>query len=87
MKGYLVFDERLKEKQPGVLVVHEWWILNDYVRKQARMLAEMGSAALAVDMYGQGRQAAHPDDAAKFSSELMKNFDLAQSRFLARWIS
>jgi len=83
MKGHLAFDEGLKEKQPGVLVVHEWWGLNDYARKRARMLAELGYVALAVDMYGEGRQAAHPDDAAKFSSELMKNFDLAKVRFMA----
>jgi len=83
MKGYLVFDDRVKEKQPGVLVVHEWWGLNDYARKRARMLAEMGYVALAVDMYGEGKQATHPDDAGKFSSELMKNFDLAKVRFMA----
>jgi dienelactone hydrolase len=47
------------------------------------MLAELGYVALAVDMYGEGRQAVHPDDAAKFSSELMKNFDLAKARFMA----
>lgn len=47
------------------------------------MLAEMGYAALAVDMYGDGKQAMHPDDAGKFSSELMKNFDTAKERFAA----
>jgi dienelactone hydrolase len=83
MKGFLVFDEKLKEKRPGVLVVHEWWGLNEYARKRARMLAEMGYVALAVDMYGEGKQAAHPADATKFSSELMKNFDLAKDRFVA----
>jgi len=56
---------------------------NEYARKRARMLAEMGYAALAVDMYGEGKQAMHPDDAGKFSSELMKNFDTAKARFIA----
>jgi dienelactone hydrolase len=83
MKGYLVFDESLKEKRPGVLVVHEWWGLNGYARKRARMLAELGYIALAIDMYGEGKQAAHPSDATKFSSELMKNFDLGKARFMA----
>jgi dienelactone hydrolase len=83
MKGFLAFDEKLKERRPGVLVVHEWWGLNEYARKRARMLAEMGYVALAVDMYGEGKQAAHPADAGKFSSELMKNFDLAKARFMA----
>ena len=83
MKGYLAYDKNIKGKRPGVLVVHEWWGLNEYVRMRARMLAEMGYTALAVDMYGDGKQALHPDDAGKFSSELMKNFDLAKTRFMA----
>jgi dienelactone hydrolase len=83
MKGYLAYDENIKGKRPGVLVVHEWWGLNDYARKRARMLAELGYTALALDMYGEGKTAAHPDDAGKFSSELMKNFDVAKERFMA----
>jgi dienelactone hydrolase len=83
MKGYLAYDENVIGKRPGVLVVHEWWGLNDYTRKRARMLAELGYTALAVDMYGEGKQAMHPDDAKAFSSELMKNFDVAKTRFMA----
>jgi dienelactone hydrolase len=83
MKGYLAYQESIKEKQPGVLVVHEWWGLNDYALKRARMLAELGYTALALDLYGDGKQAMHPDEAGKFSSELMKNFDLAKARFMA----
>jgi dienelactone hydrolase len=83
MKGYLAYDESVKGKRPGVLVVHEWWGHNEYARKRARMLAELGYTALAVDMYGDGKQAMHPDDAGKFSSEVMKNFDTAKARFEA----
>ncbi len=83
MKGYLAYDENIKGKRPGVLVVHEWWGLNEYARKRARMLAELGYSALAVDMFGEGKQAMHPDDAGKFASELMKNFDVAKARFVA----
>jgi dienelactone hydrolase len=83
MKGYLAYDENIKGKRPGVLIVHEWWGLNEYARKRARMLAELGYSALAADMFGEGKQAMHPDDAGKFSSELMKNFDVAKARFVA----
>lgn len=83
MNGYLAYDENIKGKRPGVLVVHEWWGLNDYARKRARMLAELGYTALAVDMYGEGKQAEHPDTAAKFSTEVGKNLDTAKARFLA----
>jgi dienelactone hydrolase len=83
MKGYLAYDEQIQGKRPGMLVVHEWWGLNDYARNRARMLAQLGYTALAVDMYGEGRIAQHPDDAGKFASEVMKNFPLAKERFLA----
>jgi len=83
MKGYLAYDENIKGKRPGVLVVHEWWGLNEYARKRSKMLAELGYTALAVDMYGNGKVVMHPDDAGKFSSELMKNFDVAKTRFIA----
>lgn len=83
MKGYLAYDNRLKGIAPAVLVVHEWWGLNDYARKRARMIAELGYTALAVDMYGGGQQATHPDDAGKFSSAVMKDFDTAKARIQA----
>jgi dienelactone hydrolase len=83
MEGYLAYDRSLKGKRPGVLVVHEWWGLNDYARRRALMLADLGYVALAVDMYGGDKVAAHPEDAAKLSSELMKNFAVAGARFQA----
>ena len=83
MKGYLAYDAAKGGKQPGVLVVHEWWGLNDYARRRARMLAELGYTALAVDMYGAGKQATHPADASKFASEVMQNIETTKGRFLA----
>jgi dienelactone hydrolase len=83
LKGYLAYDEALKGRRPGVLVVHEWWGHNEYARKRARMLAELGYTALAVDMYGDGKQASHPDDAGKFATAVMSNMPVARARFLA----
>ncbi len=83
MKGFLTYDESIAGKRPGVLVVPEWWGLNDYARKRARMLAELGYTALAVDMYGDGQVATTPEDAGKLSSYVMKNFDVAKARFMA----
>ena len=84
LKGYLAYDENIKGQRPGVLVVHEWWGHNEFARKRARMLAKLGYTALAVDMYGDGKQAMHPDEAGKFSSEVMKHFNEdGKARFLA----
>ena len=81
LKGYIAYDDAIKGKRPGVLVVHEWWGNNEYARKRATMLAGLGYTALALDMYGEGKQAHHPDEAAKFSGELAKNLPLAKARF------
>jgi dienelactone hydrolase len=83
LQGYLAWDDAAEGVRPGVLVVHEWWGHNDYVRERARKLAEMGYVALAVDMYGDGRQAAHPDDAGAFAGQVMERADQGRSRFLA----
>ncbi|ALM07051.1 dienelactone hydrolase [Sediminicola sp. YIK13] len=81
MKGYISYDENKKGKRPGVIVVHEWWGHNDYTRERADMLAELGYVALAIDMYGDGKQAQHPEDAGKFSGMVMQNIDIAKARF------
>jgi dienelactone hydrolase len=83
MKGYIAWDNAITGKRPGILVVHEWWGHNDYARKRANMLAEQGYTALAVDMYGDGKTASHPDDAGKFAGEVRKNMDVAEARFNA----
>jgi dienelactone hydrolase len=83
LKGYVAWDDAVTIPHPGVLVVHEWWGLNDYARKRAHMLAELGYTAMALDMYGDGKQAMHPDDAQKFSSEVAKNAPVAKARFEA----
>lgn len=83
LKGYLAYDKTVTGQRPGVLVVHEWWGHNEYARKRARMLAELGYTALAVDMFGEGKQAAHPEDAQKFAMEVMQNLPAGEARFNA----
>ncbi|MGD0959835.1 MAG: dienelactone hydrolase family protein [Methylomonas sp.] len=83
LKGYLAWDDAKGVKQPGVIVVHEWWGLNDYARKRARMLAELGYTALAVDMYGDGETSEHPNEASAFMRSVMEHAGIAEQRFRA----
>ena len=83
MNGYKVHSKNFEGKRPGIIVVHEWWGHNDYVRNRADKLAELGYTAIAIDMYGEGAQAKHPLDAGKFSNMVMSNIDEAQDRFEA----
>ena len=83
MKGYLAYDDAIKSKRPGVLVVHDWWGHGEYVRGRARALAALGYTALAVDMCGSGKQVEHPDDAGKLSGTVRGNLPVMKARFNA----
>jgi dienelactone hydrolase len=71
--GFLAWDDSVKGPRPGVLVVHEWWGLNDYARKRAEQLAAQGYVAFAADMYGEGKTAAHPKEAGEFATKVRSN--------------
>ena len=79
--GYLTYDDATESRRPGVLVVHEWWGHNAYARKRAEMLAELGYTAFALDMYGTGKLAEHPDDAKAFMQAVTANMPEAEKRF------
>jgi dienelactone hydrolase len=81
MKGYIAYDSSVHQKRPGILVVHEWWGLNDYARMRTRMLAELGYTAMAVDMYGNNRMGETPELAGKYAGEVMSNPAVAIARF------
>ncbi len=78
--GYLSYDDKVSKKVPGVLIVHEWWGLNEYAKMRARQIAELGYIAFAVDMYGDGKVAETPEEASKLASQ----FYLAPDRSLLR---
>lgn len=81
MKGFVTYDAAQKGKRPGILVVHEWWGLNDYPRMRARELAKLGYVAMAVDMYGNGNNVTNPDSAGKLAAPFYQNPAMAKARF------
>jgi dienelactone hydrolase len=83
LKGYLAYDTAVKGKRPGVLVVHEWWGLNDYAKHRADMLAQLGYIAFAADMYGDGFNTTSPDEAGKRSGEFRTNRVFGRERLMA----
>jgi len=80
----LYYDASEKEKKSAVIVVHEWWGLNDYAKGRAKMLAEEGHTAIAVDMYGHGKVAEHPKDAKGFMEAALADADKMNARFNVR---
>lgn len=83
LKGFLAYNRAIAGERPGVLVVHEWWGHNDYARRRARELAALGYTAFALDMYGEGKTAGHPDEAMKMMMDVVNNADIAAARFNA----
>jgi dienelactone hydrolase len=81
LQGYLAWDDAVKGKRPGVLIVHEWWGLNDHARKSADKLAAAGYVAFALDMFGKGKLAKHPEEAQAFIAEATKDPVVIVERF------
>ena len=80
LQGYLVWDDAKPSPRPGVLVVHEWWGLNDYVKTRARQLAEMGYIAFAADMFGAGKVTRDAKQAQAWYTEATSKPGLLASR-------
>ena len=80
--GYMAWDDSFTGKRPGVLVVPEWWGLNDYARMRADQLAQMGYVAFAVDMYGGGKSTGDRDQAAQLAKQV-RGTPLMRQRALA----
>jgi carboxymethylenebutenolidase len=72
VRGYLAKPKGAKGNLPGLIVIHEWWGLNDNIRAMTRRLAGEGYQALAVDLYG-GSVAETPDAAMKLMNASMQN--------------
>src|SRR5207249_220232 len=83
LHGFVAWDAAIKGKRPGVLVVHEWWGLNDHARHQAERLARAGFVGFALDMYGDGKVTTHPQDAQAFAAEATKDPAVTAARYHA----
>jgi len=80
LEGYLAYDDSFTGKRAGVLVIHEWWGLNDYVRGRANQLAGLGYVAFAADMYGGGVTARTAEEAAEMSGKYNRDRALMRAR-------
>jgi len=58
----ILYTPQGKGPFPAIVVIHEWWGLNDWVKEEASKLADQGYMALAIDLY-RGKVATTPDEA------------------------
>jgi dienelactone hydrolase len=85
LQGYLAYAADQQGARPGVIVFHEWWGLDDYIKRRADMLAELGYVALAADMYGDGKTAATPDQAGSLMNGVLGNMETGTARIKAAY--
>ena len=67
------YNENQKGIRPAILLVPEWWGLNDYAKSRAKQLAELGYAAMAIDVYGDGKVGNDPKEAQALTSPFYKD--------------
>jgi dienelactone hydrolase len=83
LEGYLVHDEQVKVKRPGVIIVHDWYGLNDYARGRTEQLANLGYIAFAIDMYGKGIRPKNAEEAAELAGIYRSDRRLMRARAAA----
>jgi dienelactone hydrolase len=69
LEGWLAYEGSGAEKKPGVIVIHEWWGRDDFAKKQAEQLAQLGYVVFAIDMYGQGVTTEDPKRAGELAGQ------------------
>ena len=83
MKGFVVYDDAVTGKRPGIVMVHEWWGITKHIHNEAQKFAQQGYTAFIADMYGDAKTADNPKDAGALSGSVMKNPAVMESRFNA----
>jgi len=83
LEGYLAYDDGIKGKRPGVLVVHEWTGLGPYAKMRCDQLAKLGYIAFAADIYGKGVRPKTHEEAGKVAGMYVKDRALMRARVKA----
>lgn len=80
LEGIRSYDSAAVGKRPGVLLLHEWWGINDYMERRAKEYAALGYVAFVADLYGKGIRASSPDQAKKLSAPFYQDRSLFRRR-------
>lgn len=83
LEGFLAYDDASSNSRPGVLIVHEWMGINDYTKRRAVMLAEMGYVAFAADIFGKGVRPNSVQEASEQAAKYKGDRPLLRARALA----
>lgn len=73
----------ISKKTKTVLIVHEWWGLNEYPKERALQIAKEGNIGFCIDMYGKGKVAKIPQDAQALAMPFYRDPEFSYGRFMA----
>ncbi|KIC76440.1 putative carboxymethylenebutenolidase [Neochlamydia sp. TUME1] len=82
-EGYLVNPKEMRHAQPAVLIAHAWYGQDEFARKKAHELADLGYIALAIDMFGHRKNATCDEEASSLIKPLYLDRKLLQVRISA----
>ena len=85
LNGYLAYDSDQQGPRPGVIVIHEWWGLDGYIKQRADALANLGFCGFAIDMYGGGKTADSPDGAGALMTAVLDDMASGTARLQAAY--
>ncbi|HEX5219841.1 MAG TPA: dienelactone hydrolase family protein [Verrucomicrobiae bacterium] len=83
LEGVLVWDDAVKTKRPGILIVHQWLGITDYEKKRAEMLAQLGYVAFCADIYGKGIRPNNTQEAGTMAGKYKADRALLRARVAA----
>ena len=83
LEGVLVYDDAVKTKRPGILIVHQWMGITDYEKKRAEMLAQLGYIAFCADIYGKGIRPNNTQEAGTMAGKYKGDRALLRARVAA----
>jgi len=83
LDGYLVWDDSSREPRPGLLMVPNWYGVNDRAIEKAKTLAGSDYVILLVDMYGRGVRPTNSDEAGKAAGSVYGNQEALRARITA----
>ncbi|MDZ4751715.1 MAG: dienelactone hydrolase family protein [Flavobacteriales bacterium] len=81
--AYYAKPIKITPKTKTILIVHEWWGLNDYPKTRALQIAQEGNIGFCIDMYGTGKIVDNPTDAQILAGPFYQDPQLAYNRFMA----
>lgn len=83
LEGYYVSDSSKGDKQPLVIIVHQWTGLTQYEKGRADSLAKLGNSVFCVDIYGKGIRPKNTTEAGQQATIYKKDRALFRQRLLA----